>query len=407
MVEKHTIENGKVHIYKRLGSPIWQCSTYLAGKNRRVSTKQDDLQEAKGFAKGWYEDLLSKQEKGEVVKEKTFTEAAKQFEREYEIMTEGERNAKYVADHMARLRNHLVPYFGAKGLSEIKPGLVQKYRMFRLQSPPKADPNRRFKKPSRTTMLHEMVTLRQVLKTAVRHGWLEMVPDLSMPYRKSAKVSHRAWFSPEEYETLYTATRENIKRFAETIQQNELDKKQYLHNLNPKRNKHQEMFAAQLHDLVLFLANTGLRPDEAKCLQFRDVTIVQRKGKKSILEIEVRGKRGVGYCKSTLGAVEPFRRLQERHLERNNPQPTDLVFPHDHKRQFNQILGNLGLKKDRDGNTRTLYSLRHTYISMRLMNGADIYQLAKNCRTSVEMIEKHYASHLKNRIDEDRINVYR
>lgn len=43
----------------------------------------------------------------------------------------------------------------------------------------------------------------------------------------------------------------------------------------------------------------------------------------------------------------------------------------------------------RIGNRRTLYSLRHSYISFRLLEGADIYQFAKNCRTSVEMIEKH------------------
>jgi len=30
------------------------------------------------------------------------------------------------------------------------------------------------------------------------------------------------------------------------------------------------------------------------------------------------------------------------------------------------------------------------------MEEADIYQVAKNYRTSVEMIEKHYAVHLKN-----------
>jgi hypothetical protein len=29
------------------------------------------------------------------------------------------------------------------------------------------------------------------------------------------------------------------------------------------------------------------------------------------------------------------------------------------------------------------------------MEGADIYQIAKNCRTSVEMIEKYYAAHIK------------
>lgn len=42
---------------------------------------------------------------------------------------------------------------------------------------------------------------------------------------------------------------------------------------------------------------------------------------------------------------------------------------------------------------------------MRLMEGADIYALAKSCRTSVEMIEKFYASHIKNRIDTTAINM--
>ncbi len=39
------------------------------------------------------------------------------------------------------------------------------------------------------------------------------------------------------------------------------------------------------------------------------------------------------------------------------------------------------------------------------MEGADIYQIAKNCRTSVEMIEKYYASHIKTSLDASAINV--
>lgn len=39
------------------------------------------------------------------------------------------------------------------------------------------------------------------------------------------------------------------------------------------------------------------------------------------------------------------------------------------------------------------------------MEGADIYQIAKNCRTSVEMIEKFYAAHIKNTLDASAINV--
>lgn len=39
------------------------------------------------------------------------------------------------------------------------------------------------------------------------------------------------------------------------------------------------------------------------------------------------------------------------------------------------------------------------------MEGAPIYQVANNCRTSVEMIEKFYAAHLNNRVDTAQINI--
>jgi len=74
---------------------------------------------------------------------------------------------------------------------------------------------------------------------------------------------------------------------------------------------------------------------------------------------------------------------------------------------FNAILEEENLRTDRDGIPRTAYSLRHTYICLRLLEGADIYQIAKNCRTSVEMIEKYYAAHLKTRLDASAINIMR
>jgi hypothetical protein len=106
------------------------------------------------------------------------------------------------------------------------------------------------------------------------------------------------------------------------------------------------------------MANSGIRPDEANWLEYRDVEIVRDDATgETILEIEVRGKRGVGYCKSTAGAVRPFQRM----LERNDPSPTDRLFLVDHKKQFNRILEATGLKVDRQGNRRTLYSLRHSW----------------------------------------------
>jgi hypothetical protein len=44
------------------------------------------------------------------------------------------------------------------------------------------------------------------------------------------------------------------------------------------------------------------------------------------------------------------------------------------------------LRQDKDGNNRTLYSLRHTYATMRI-NEVPIYQLAVNMGAGVEMIE--------------------
>jgi integrase len=229
-------------------------------------------------------------------------------------------------------------------------------------------------------MHHEIVTLRQVLKTAERHQWLSSVPDLSPPFKASDKIKPRPWFSPEEYKQLYTATRRRAQK--------------------PKRKSH-KWSCEQLHDFVLFMANTGLRPDESARLEYRDVQIVEEDWGDTILHIEVRGKRGFGYCKSMPGAVKPFERL----LTRNKPMLTDRLFPKHHRQLFNNILEEEGLKFDRDGNRRTPYSLRHTYICLRLMEGADIYQIAKNCRTSVEMIEKFYASHIKNMLDASAINV--
>ena len=117
MTEKHSILGGKVHVYKRPESPIWQCSAYLEGRNRRKSTKESSLSRAKEVAEDWYLELRAKKSAGELLSERTFSQAAERFQKEYEVMTEGERNEVHVKSHYARLRNHLIPYFGKMGLS--------------------------------------------------------------------------------------------------------------------------------------------------------------------------------------------------------------------------------------------------------------------------------------------------
>jgi hypothetical protein len=49
----------------------------------------------------------------------------------------------------------------------------------------------------------------------------------------------------------------------------------------------------------------------------------------------------------------------------------------------------------------------YTYITLRLTEGVNIYQIAKDYRTSVGMIEKYYAVHIKTSLDAATINVVR
>jgi integrase len=412
MTARHEILGGKVTLYKRDGR-FWQCAASVGGKQYRATTKKEELPQAEDAAEDWYLELRGKFKRGDLGKleeanaEKTFGEAAEQFLREYPIITEGQRSETYVDGIVRRLRKHIIPFMGPKPLSQVTSGFIQEYFIHRIET---AKENKAAKAAARAeravkaektkatevmvkaqsraplarnTLHQERVAIRQVLKSAVRHGDLPALPDMSQPYKTNSKISHRAWFSPDEYKLLYKATRDRVE--------------------NPIRKKFQKDYE-DLHDYVLFMVNTGLRPDESKRIDFRDVKVVNdRDSRETILEIDVRGKRGVGFCKSMPGAVVPFQRVQKR----RKPAPTDLVFPTSHHELFNTILGELGLKFDREGQRRTFYSLRHTYICMRLMEGADVYQIAKNCRTSVKMIEDFYASHIKNMVDASVINVRR
>ena len=76
--------------------------------------------------------------------------------------------------------------------------------------------------------------------------------------------------------------------------------------------------------------------------------------------------------------------------------------PKDYHGAFETLLRDAKLLDDKHGGRRTLYSLRHTYATFRLMRGVEIHLLAKQMGTSVAMIEKHY-SHLIPSLSADRI----
>src|SRR5260370_33968601 len=115
MPEQYTIMGGKVHVYKRPNSGCWQCSSYLGGKNRRTSTKEDSLSKAKEIAEDWYLQLRGKLRSGEIKTEKTFREASELYLREYDIITQGERSKVSVKCQHWRRAAQLRPFFAALG----------------------------------------------------------------------------------------------------------------------------------------------------------------------------------------------------------------------------------------------------------------------------------------------------
>jgi hypothetical protein len=115
-------------------------------------------------------------------------------------------------------------------------------------------------------------------------------------------------------------------------------------------------------------------------------------------------------------AVRAYRRLRDSHVQRGYGNSEDYVFMPEltakklednikqrdkalvlMQRQFSVILADTNLEHGPNGESRTLYSLRHTCIMFRLLygEGMDLLTLARNARTSTEMIDRFYASHLE------------
>src|SRR6266478_10044497 len=95
----HELMGGKLQVYQRGNSRFWQCSASVGGKQRRSSTKEESLSLAKQIAEDWYLELRGKARAGLLKSEKTFDQAAEQFLKEYEVITEGHRSPRWVERH--------------------------------------------------------------------------------------------------------------------------------------------------------------------------------------------------------------------------------------------------------------------------------------------------------------------
>ena len=157
--------------------------------------------------------------------------------------------------------------------------------------------------------------------------------------------------------------------------------------------------------LIRFMVYSFIRPGDMRQLKHKHVEIVR--GKFTYLRLTLpEVKRHASPMISLPPAVHLYQRIKEENTRMGRGGPDDFVFfPLEEDRKlalgiagwlFNWILNELNLKKGPHGKERSLYSLRHTAITFRLLYGGkiDLLTLARNARTSVEMIERFYASTL-------------
>lgn len=157
--------------------------------------------------------------------------------------------------------------------------------------------------------------------------------------------------------------------------------------------------------LIQFMVNSFVRPVDIKLIQHKHIESIT--GSNTYLRLNLPKTKGhSGQIVTLRSAKFIYDRLQRYQASRGFGRPNDYLFlPEASDRQgaiqlisnhFRKILINSGLSIGQEGQTRTLYSLRHTAITFRLLygRGIDLLTLARNARTSVEMIERFYSSNL-------------
>ena len=144
-----------------------------------------------------------------------------------------------------------------------------------------------------------------------------------------------------------------------------------------------------------------MRVGEARGLRWVDLESVALPNEEERLLLKVDGKTGKRDTIANPNTEEYFKRLfdfrcDELGISKDKFNLKEHIFCHpngkpiqSYKVGYKTLLDKCGLRENNNGDYRTIYSLRHTYATMRI-NQVPIYQLAVNMGTSVEMIEDYY-----------------
>jgi len=299
----------------------------------------------------------------------------------------GQNKPRMVVDYRDRLRKHCEPFFGSTPLSKIDSRKLREFRDVLAAKGLKA-----------TSIAAILSFVSKVLRMAHDDGLIRQMPAIPRPPQKP---SPRPAFNRDQYHRLLAALK-------------------LIEKGKPTIHWRAAPIDRELRDLVTFMVNGFFRPGDMFALQHKHVTIVPGdKDGPAYLRIDAPASKGHSDPIITMPvAVFIYDRILKGQKLRGLGRPNDYLFLPDRlnrsyaheiiRRQFRLALIHADLLTAANGDEHSLYSLRHTAITMRLQQGdVDLVTLARACRTSVEMIDRFYASSLTAESNKDKLFSFR
>jgi integrase len=376
------LRDGEVVLYKRERSSVWQMRYRVFNRQwRRVSTKHRNLEYAVRVAGDIYDEARFRERLGIGNSQKKFGAIAKITLEDLENEIRSGIKPQTNQDYVRAINKYLIPFFGNHYLEKLDGDLMRQYELWRNQKMGKV--------PIASTLANHASAYRRVIDTAIQRGWITEHLPIAQMSRKGAKSRARPGF-----------TREEINQLLEFLK---------AYSLGGHTEMAKEM-RLLLRDYIELLIGTGMRcGKESLNIQWKHIQwYLDNTTGKRYLRIWVTGKTGARYLIAKHSVKDSLDRLVSREplftdkeldevLEEKHEiylfKFRDGSRPKSFHTTFIWLMKASGLLKDSaTGQNRTLYSLRHTYATLELIeNKTDVHTLAKQMGTSIGMIEKHYS----------------
>lgn len=252
------------------------------------------------------------------------------------------------------------------------------------------------KVPSKKTLQMDQAALNQIFHDARERGRLQQVFKLKPP-ADSRPHNRRPHFEPAEHQSLVAY----LKSYRNVIG----------HFKNDRVNAWHRLQRAQLYHFVIFMLNSGLRVGEARQMRWRDIQfdVENPEEGEAICVVGIRKATKTSQNRDVQTQPNANKTLKEWRAKTPYTGDNDLVWFGQQKadsapkpftnlnKSFQAFLKRIpvdgtkdGLLYNKEGEKRALYSLRHTYATMRRDHGVEYPDLALNMGCKPEQLEKHY-----------------